>query len=70
MNYAAGINKVVEKIQVYPMEFQVLMTSFEPWTPADTIATINFYHLVASSDWFAEMLRLRLLEVYDKDLVD
>lgn len=25
---------------------------------------------MASTDWFAEMLRLRLLEVYDRDLVD
>ena len=70
VNYAAGINKVVENIKVYPFEFQVLMTSFEPWSEKDSLACAYLYNAMASTDWFAEMLRLRLLEVYDRTLVD
>ena len=70
INYANGINKVVENIKVYPMEFHVLMTSFEPWTIRDSVSIEYFSNAMISTDWFAEMLRLRLLEVYDRDLVD
>jgi len=69
-NYAGGINKVVENIKVYPLEFHVLFTSFEPWSPRDSLACQFFYNLLASTDWFAEMLRVRLLEVYERELVD
>ena len=31
-NYAAGINKVAQNIKVYPLEFYLLWSSFEPWT--------------------------------------
>ncbi len=70
LNYAAGINKVVENIKVYPAEFSILFTSFEPWTVKDSVACQYLYNAFVSTDWFAEMLRVRLLEVYDKDLVD
>lgn len=70
LNYAAGINKVVENIKVYPAEFQILFASFEPWTVRDSVACQYLYNAFVSTDWFAEMLRVRLLEVYDKDLVD
>ena len=30
-NYAAGVNKVVESMVVYPPEFQITFNSFEPW---------------------------------------
>ena len=70
INYAAGINKVVENLKVYPMEFHIMMSSFEPWSVRDSLACASFYNALASTDWFAEMLRLRLLEVYDRDLVD
>lgn len=70
VNYAAGINKVVENLKVYPMEFFVLMTSFEPWTVKDSISIEYLFNAMLSTDWFAEMLRLRLLEVYDRELVD
>ena len=69
-NYAGGINKVVKNIKTYPLEFHVLLTSFEPWTVKDSLAIEYFFSAVASTDWFAEMLRVRLLEVYDRDLVD
>ena len=47
-----------------------MMSSFEPWSVRDSLACASFYNALASTDWFAEMLRLRLLEVYDRDLVD
>ena len=37
-NYAAGINKVVDNLVVYPPEFAVTWSTFEPWTPKDSIA--------------------------------
>lgn len=37
-NYAAGINKVVEQVQAYPIEFYVFWTEFEPFTPRDSVA--------------------------------
>jgi len=70
VNYAAGINKVAENLKVYPMEFYVLMTSFEPWTVKDSLACEYLFNAMLSTDWFAEMLRVRLLEIYDRDLVD
>jgi acyl-homoserine lactone acylase PvdQ len=69
-NYASGINKVVQNIKTYPLEFHVLFTSFEPWTVKDSVACEYLISAMASTDWFAEMLRLRLLEVYDRELVD
>ena len=38
LNYAAGINKLVEQMEIYPHEFHVFFTSFEPWTVRDSIA--------------------------------
>ena len=69
-NYANGVNKVVDNIKVYPAEFQFLMTSFEPWTVYDSLSCSYFLTFMGSTDWFVEMLRVRLLEVYDRDLVD
>ena len=69
-NYAAGINKVVENIVVYPPEFQILWSSFEPWEPRDSASSVLFIQMCLSTDWFSELLRERLLEVYDKELVD
>ena len=37
-NYAAGVNKVVEELKVYPVEFQLLFTRFERWTIRDSVA--------------------------------
>ena len=70
LNYANGINKVVQNIKVYPMEFYVLMTDFEPWTVRDSISIEYMINVLISADWFSEMIRLRLLEVYDRDVVD
>ena len=46
------------------------MTSFQPWTVKDSLSCEYLFNAMQSADWFAEMLRLRLLEIYDRDLVD
>ena len=61
---------MVENIVVYPPEFSVLWTKFEPWTIKDSVAIPNLMIVLLGKDWFAELLRERLLEVYDKSLVD
>ena len=38
INYAAGVNKIVENMVVYPPEFQLLWKSFEPWEPKDSVS--------------------------------
>ena len=69
-NYSAGINKAVENILVWPPEFYLLWNSFEPWTPRDSLAMQYILIYFSSSDWFGELLRERLLEIYDKQFVD
>ena len=69
-NYSAGINKVVENLVVYPPEFQITMNTFEPWELKDSIYLGHLMLQIMSTDWFGEFLRVRLLEVYDKSLVD
>jgi len=46
------------------------MTSFETWTPFDSLAYGSFLEAVSSTDWYVEMLRVRMLEVYERDVVD
>ena len=41
-NFAAGVNKLVEEIHVYPLEFYILNREFRPWTPADTVSIMYF----------------------------
>ena len=35
--YAAGVNDFIKNMKVYPLEFYILWTDFEPWTPIDSI---------------------------------
>ena len=69
-NYSAGINKAVENMEVWPPEFYVLWNKFEPWTPKDSLSMQYMLIFGISSDWFGELLRERLLEIYDKEFVD
>jgi penicillin amidase len=54
-NYAAGVNKLVEQIHVYPMEFYIFWNHFEPYTPEDSVAISFIMMKFISSDWFFEM---------------
>jgi len=64
------VNKVAQNIVIYPIEFHLLWTSFEPWTPQDSLAMQNFMLYFLTKDWFFEYIRERLTEVYDRELVD
>lgn len=66
-NYAAGVNKVVEQIQAYPLEFYMFWTGFEPFTARDSVSLQFTLMYLISSDWFFEITRERLLEVYSKE---
>ena len=69
-NYANGINKVFEQKQVYPIEFYILSHDFRPFTPIDSVAIQYLMTLSITSDWYFELTRTRLLEVYPKEFVD
>ena len=69
-NYAAGINKAVQNIEVWPPEFYIIWSDFEPWTPRDTLSMQYILMFGITSDWYGELLRERLLEIYDKEFVD
>lgn len=70
INYCAGVNKVVENLEVWPTEFYILQTGFEPWTAKDSVSIQFLMTLFVSTDWFFELIRERLTEVYEKELVD
>lgn len=55
---------------VYPVEFKLLWSDFEPWTPTDSLAMQNFMLYFLTKDWFFEYIRERLTEVYDRETVD
>ena len=69
-NYSAGINKVVNNVVVYPPEFQLFATDFEEWTPFDSCSIGVLISFLLAQDPFVEILRQRLLEVYDRELVE
>ena len=43
---------------------------FETFTPRDSVAIQYVLTMFISSDWFFEVTRSRLLEIYDRDFVD
>ena len=69
-NYAAGINKVAEELHVWPLEFYMLWSDFEPWTPRDSVAISYILANFVTSDWAFELTRTRLLEVFPRDFVN
>jgi penicillin amidase len=69
-NYAAGINKVAEELHVWPLEFYLLWSDFEPWTPRDSVAISYILANFVTSDWAFELTRTRLLEVFPRDFVN
>lgn len=69
-NYAAGINKLVESIHVYPLEFYMLWTDFKPYTVKDSISSLYLITVFMTGDWFFELVRERLLEVYPMSIIE
>jgi len=68
--YAAGINDFVDSMDWYPIEFTLANVKFEHWTVADSLGIQAMMQYFISFDWFLEITRQRLTEIYDKELVD
>ena len=70
--YSSGVNDLVDSMDVFPIEFYMLMTAgdFEPWLPEDSVCLQVLMQYFVSFDWFLEVTRQRLTEIYDKELVD
>ncbi len=69
-NYAAGVNKVAENIQMYPSEFYIFWKDFEPFEITDALAMQYLLVTFCTSDWFFELMRERLAEVYTTEMID
>jgi penicillin amidase len=59
--YAAGVNVVISSGRALPVEFSLLRIRPEPWRPVDSIACAKLLALGLSTNWDAELQRLRLL---------
>jgi hypothetical protein len=57
-------------MKVYPWEFYLTWTDFEPWKPQDSISIFVVLQYFISFDWFLELTRSKLTEIYDKEMVD
>jgi len=57
-------------MKFYPWEFYLTWTDFEPWTPYDTLTIFSMLQYFVSFDWFLELTRSKLTDIYDKELVD
>lgn len=68
--YAQGINDFVKNMKVYPWEFYLTWTEFEPWTPYHSVCILVVLEYYISFDWFLELTRSKLTEIYDKEMVD
>lgn len=68
-NYADGVNFCVENMKVYPPEFYILWTDFEPWTVEDSIRQKVMMDAVSTFDHYLEIWRDKLAKVYDIGLV-
>ena len=70
-SYAKGVNDYIDSLTWYPLEFYLLWTPHpEIWKPEYTIRAQVLMQYFLSFDWFLELTRQRLTEIYDKELVD
>lgn len=61
----------MDSLSWYPIEFYILWAPhFEPWTVEDSLGMQVLMQYFISFDWFLELTRQRLTEIYDKELVD
>ena len=69
--YSDGVNDYIDSMSWYPIEFYIMQAPHpEPWTPEDSVSMQVLMQYFLSFDWFLELTRQRLTEIYDKDLVD
>ena len=69
--YCDGINDYVRNSKFFPLEFYYLgLSTFRPWTPADSISILKMitYHL--SWNWEQDLIRELLSETELVDMVE
>ncbi|MDQ7819314.1 MAG: penicillin acylase family protein [Armatimonadota bacterium] len=66
--YARGVNAFVETHRGrLPLEFALLRTAPEPWTPVDSLAFAKLMAWVLGGNWQAELLRAHLIARFGED---
>ncbi|MDP6706662.1 MAG: penicillin acylase family protein [Alphaproteobacteria bacterium] len=69
--YVAGVNALLAESGTRPMpEFIMLRYQPEQWTPADSLVWVKLMALDLSTNWSAELLRLRLAKRLDRQQID
>ena len=66
--YAAGVNTVITSGRPLPVEFSLVRTRPEPWKPVDSVACAKLLALGLSTNWDADVQRLRLLAAVGPDV--
>lgn len=66
--YSNGVNDGAASLRMKPIQFKMMGIKFEPWTPIDTILTLDLMSLLMASDYQLEPLRTQLAAVFGKEL--
>ena len=66
--YAAGINAIIDSTSRLPLEFSLLRTRPERWSPVDSISCAKLLALSLSLNWDSELQRLRLVQEVGPDI--
>ena len=57
-------------MKVYPLEFYMTWQEFHTWTVEDTLTVQGFLQYLITFDWFMEVVREKLLDIYDWNIVE
>jgi len=60
--YAQGVNAYLQENNFLPVEFYLLRTRPEPWSPVDSLIWLKTVAWRLSGNWWEELLNLRLLQ--------
>jgi penicillin amidase len=66
--YVRGINDYADSLKIWPLDFYVLWTTWEPFTTAHSHAMVALFSLTLEFDWMFEIARERLKETVGLDL--
>ena len=68
--YTAGVNAYMETATgAWPLEFNLLRYSPEPWRPADSLVWGRLMAIQLSGNWRSELLRARLSSILDSEQI-
>lgn len=65
--YADGVNDYVASLDVLPVEFLLTQTTFEKWTPLDSLVFCKFMSWTLTHDWLTQLFRTRLATLLGKE---